>query len=229
MSRVHFTHHPCVVHDMWKPKPADEPCRRSPFYISGRNPHLSVCRYWTRNKRKHGYTVNPDEVTCTLCASSLTKDTKEKWAERAAQAQNDPEVVRDENIRYWSGWRSDRELTVIAWFDCCRHYGAPWPFGERERITVERRLRAVQITEAVFTSTLLGRLHAPMAPSLARQLDKFDPVDRHTLEPLLALLKEADAMLDRVRSITDEAASRADAIAARLRSNALISVSAEAS
>lgn len=159
---VHFTHHVCMQLGLCRPGDAYANCFRSkhnpnganPLYRHGRNPDLLAGSACPGKKRLAS--LNPTEVTCRKCRDAMAGDTKEAWKERAQRAAScDPVTVCDSNVRFYSNWIDDRQLTIEAWLTCCKDFGAPWPFDEVERIESERWYRAVCMAKVMGDATFI--------------------------------------------------------------------------
>jgi hypothetical protein len=205
-SFVHFTHHTCVVTGQWRTASEAEIRARDPLDISGRNPSLSVCRYWIRvSKHKAGaWTIDPAAVTCSACRSGLAAESEASWNARSACA------VMLQDRQYYSNWRSDRDLITCAWLSCCRHRGAPWPYSDEAKAQAEAWYRR-KIYETPFVDAMDAWTHINMRDSVLERYASFDDATKAQVAPALDMYLLAADQLDGAHLAMRQAA----AIAAR--------------
>lgn len=233
--RVHFTHHPCVQHNLWTPRAWGTPYSPDPLHSKGRNPSLFACRSRSRVRVRH--VIDSESVTCTWCLADLANHTEEEWARRRANIEKQLEEhnpadwqVRNQraDLEYWSRWHDDHELTVRAWLQCCRTRGAPWPYGDEERIASERWYRAIRIRQQIGGFSLLVMVtphpHESVAQRLVAQIEELDPADRALVLPALEQAKRADELLWEAGRALASIEEHANDVAARVRSRALVSI-----
>jgi hypothetical protein len=233
---VHFTHHVCMQLGVCKRGEAyanrflseQNPYGESPLYRHGRNPDLIAGICCPGKKRRAS--MNPTEVTCQRCRDAMAKDTREAWAARARHAAEcDPVTVRDSNVRLYSNWVGDHQLTIEAWLTCCKDFGAPWPFSERERVDSERWYRAVSMrkTMDVASLVLIGvnkKRPDSVAGDLAARIAKLDPADRTLIHPVLADARRLDELLAEAQRLLTSIEARVTSAATHIRSRALVAL-----
>ena len=232
---VHFTHHMCMQLGLCKRgevyanrfRSKQNPYGRDPLYRHGRNPDLIAGTFCPGKQRLAS--MNPAEVTCRRCIDAIAGDTKEAWEARARHAaERDPATVRDSNVRLYSNWVDDRQLTIEAWLTCCKDFGAPWPFDERERIESERWYRAVSMRKTMGVATLVvtGQTRMPdsVADDLAARISKLEPADRTLIHPVLADARRLDELLAEAQRLFASIETRVNGAATHIRSRGLVAL-----
>jgi len=199
----------------------------NPLYRHGRNPDLLAGSACPGKKRLAS--LNPTEVTCRKCRDAMAGDTKEAWKERARRAAScDPATVRDSNVRFYSNWIDNRQLTIEAWLTCCKDFGAPWPFDEVERIESERGYRAVCMAKVMGEATfiVIGPTKVPdsVAEDLAQKATRLDPADRTLIDPMLADARCLDEILADAQRLLASIEARVARAAAHIRARALVAL-----
>jgi hypothetical protein len=159
----------------------------------------------------------------------MAEDTQNAWQAKARRAeQHAPESVRESNVRFWSNWADDRELTTRAWLTCCKDHGAPWPYSEQERIASERWYRAVRVRQATVMFVIVTPYGPPssVAGDLAERFAELDAGDRALFAPAIADARRADELLTEASRLLASINTFAEDLAARIRSRALVSLPA---
>jgi hypothetical protein len=232
---VHFTHHVCMTLGLCKRgetyanrfRSEQNPYGTDPLYRHGRNPHLLAGTFCPGKQRLAS--LIPTEVTCRKCRDAMAEETKEAWEARARHAADrDPATVRDSNVRFYSNWVDDHQLTIEAWLTCCKDLDAPWPFDERKRVESERWYRAVSMRKTMDGARLvvIGPSKVPdsVADDLAARMAKLEPVDRTLINPVLADARRLDELLAEAQWLLASIEARVAGAATHIRSRALLAL-----
>lgn len=229
-AAIHFTHHACRVVGA---DPAPVLGHREPLYVHGRNPRISAC--W-RARNALEFTTDTRSVTCACCVQWLADESEEAWQTKAreAEAKSDPTGVHASNARFWSNWADDQELAMRAWWQCCRHVNAPWPFSNQERIDAERRFSAF-VLRSEFRAlgsvvALFDRgVRSGVATKAAAALAALDPAHRALMTPALDHARRADEALDEAARHLAALRAHAENVSTRVLSRGLVAIGPDAS
>lgn len=231
---VHFTHHVCMQLGLCKRGEAyanrfrskHNPDGMDPLHRHGRNPDLIAGHFCPGKERLAS--MNAAEVTCRKCRDAMAEDTREAWEARARGADHDPATVRDSNVRFYSNWVDDHQLAIEAWLTCCKDFGAPWPFDERERIESERWYRAINMRKTIDAAKLVfirpAQTPYSITDDLAARIATLEPADRTLIEPVLADAQRVDELLVKALRLLASIDERVKDAATYIRSRALVAV-----
>lgn len=240
MSKVHFTHHLCLVHGEMPFRIIDGERRPYSSYedhqkLFGRGtptPDLGVCQYTIgRNKNRIRYTTNRAEATCSACKTPSWNEWQplEKIKQRAAECSDRDRTYYQQQIR---DWVPEEEVIARAWLLCCRHAGVAAPFSAAEQMRRERQMRALQASQAINSALpmlplfLRASAQQSVESTLRERIAKLDPGDQALMARVIERARAADVMLDDLERELSAIHEDAVQIATRIRSNALLPVPA---